>query len=148
MFKSQASPKEGGAIGPTKGGRVRVAAIPSNACTVLVWWRQHSPHSGKADLVFYGSASDHPLNRSTFPDVLGRALTAAKVKVDGRFLTTHSVRHTFNTMISRSIPADTLRALIGHSCDRMTAHYDHPTPCELVKSLQGSRTAIEKAAKW
>jgi integrase len=85
--------------------------------------------------VFFGSASDRPLNGRTFQDILARALEGEhaadpskppRIVTEGRFLTTHSFRHTFNTMMRRVLPADHLQALMGHKDGRMSDHYDHP----------------------
>jgi integrase len=151
--------KEGGEIGSPKNGEIRAAALPDRTCKVLNWWRAQSPFTAADDLVFYGDREDHPLNRRTFQDIFNRALDGsdveeatedAKPRIEraGRWLTPHSFRHTYNTMMRRVLPADTLRALVGHRDARMTEHYDHPRIADLVKSLEGSRSAIGKALMW
>ncbi len=147
--------KEGGAVGAPKNGETRVAALPERTQRVIEWWRAESPYTQADDLVFHGDGCDHPLNRRTFQDVLSRALDGSdaedsktRVARADRWLTPHSFRHTYNTMMRRVLPAETLRALVGHRDERMTAHYDHPRIADLVKSLEDSRGAIAKALTW
>jgi integrase len=140
--------KEGGEVGPPKNGEARIAALPARAREVLDSWRAETRFALPDDLTFFGSDRKRPLNRRTFGDILSRALESCKIGTEARFLTTHSFRHTYKTMMRRSIPADTLRALVGHRNERMTAHYDHPGIADLVKSLASARPQIEAAFKW
>jgi integrase len=55
----------------------------------------------------------------------------------------HSLRHGYNTMLRRLVPADTLRALTGHASDAMSAHYDHPAVADRVAALTPAREAVE-----
>jgi integrase len=147
LFVEQAV-KQDKSIGTPKNGEVRVTALPARAGRALTSWRAESPYSGPDDLVFFGAGRDRPLNRRTFTDLLGRAFEAAEIETEGRYLTTHSFRHTFNTQMRRSIPADTLRALVGHRDERMTRQYDHPVVADLIKRLEPDRAVIEKALPW
>ena len=140
--------KEDGQIGSPKNKEARIAALPKRTREVISWWHGKSNYSEPDDLVFFGASRDRPLNRRTFTDILERAYAETKIKVGGRYLTTHSFRHTYNTMMRRTIPADTLRALVGHRDERMTDHYDHPQTADLVRSLEPARAAIEKALSW
>jgi integrase len=119
-----------GTIGPLKKrertGEPRVVALPSRAQETLNWWRQESPFALPNDLIFFGDRADHPLNRRTFADLLNGAILKAGVVRGARYLTAHSLRHTYNTAMRRAIPADTLMALMGHRDSRMSEHYDHP----------------------
>ena len=103
--------KEGGEIGTPKSGEARISALPAKAREVLEWWRKETPFPEDDCLVFFGGQG-RPLNRRTFGDILQRALRETQIETGNRFLTTHSFRHTYNTMMRRSIPADTLRALV------------------------------------
>ena len=115
---------------------------------VLQGWRENSPFTAPGDLVFFGDRPDHPLNRRTFADVLRRGLAAAKIKVGARFLTTHSFRHTYNTVVRRVVSEEALRRIVGHGYERMSAHYDHPQPRDLIRGLEPSRAQIEAAFTW
>jgi integrase len=93
----------------------------------------------------------------TFQDILARALdgehredATKPVRIDkgDRYLTTHSLRHTYNAMMRRSIPADALLALMGHRDSRMSEHYDHPEIADRIKALEGVRGQIESILSW
>jgi integrase len=150
-----------GSIGPLKKrertGEPRVVALPARARDALSWWHSQSEHVAQEDLIFFGDASDHPLSRNTFQDILARALDGehredkskpARIVKGDRFLTTHSLRHTFNTAMRRVIPADALLALMGHRDSHMSELYDHPETADRIKALEGVRAQIEGALKW
>ncbi|MGA2377780.1 MAG: site-specific integrase [Spirochaetia bacterium] len=150
-----------GTIGALKkrerSGEPRVVALPARTQSALVQWRAATPFKGRDDLVFCGDGADHVLNRRTFQDVFARALDGehrgdvsklARVAKGERYLTPHSLRHTYNTMMRRSIPADALLALMGHRDSRMSEHYDHPEIADRIKALEGVRNQIETALSW
>jgi len=141
-----------GTIGPLKKrertGEPRVVALPSRAQGTLSWWSQESPHTLPEDLIFFGDRADHTINRRTFVDLFNRALQSAGVIRGERYLTAHSLRHTFNTAMRRAIPAETLMALMGHRDARMSEHYDHPQIEDRIRHLEGSRAQIEEAIAW
>lgn len=138
-------------------GEPRVVALPERTQEALSWWHGESQYGAPDDLVFFGGGADHPLNRNTFQDILARALDGehrddkkklARIERGGRYLTTHSLRHTYNTMMRRSIPADALLALMGHRDSRMSDVYDHPEIADRIKALEGVRTQIESVLSW
>jgi integrase len=138
-------------------GEPRVVVLKERTQDTLSWWHRQSEHRAPDDLVFYGEAADHPLNRNTFQDILARALDGEhredkekppRIERGGRFLTTHSLRHTFNTMMRREIPADALLALMGHRDSSMSDLYDHPAIEDKIRALEGIRPQIEKALQW
>ena len=149
--------KEDGTVGPPKNGETRVVRLPPLAQQALSWWHDVTPFKGLESLVFFGSASDRPLNRRTFQDILAKALDGEhrddqskphRIVTEGRFLTTHSFRHTFNTVMRRLLPADHLRALMGHKDGRMSEHYDHPDVEAQIKYLEASKAQIERMFSW
>lgn len=145
-----------------RSGEPRVVALPARTREALSWWHDKSPHTDTQDLVFFGDRADHPLNRRTFTDLFSRALDSPREKKDagkekkadprikrgGRWLTTHSLRHTYNTAMRRAIPADALLALMGHRDGRMSELYDHPGVEDRIKALEGIRPQIEGALQW
>ncbi len=141
-----------GSIGPLKKrertGEPRVVALPSRAQGTLSRWCNESPYTLPDDLIFFGDRADHPLNRRTFGDLFNRSLLKAGVIRGERYLTAHSLRHTYNTAMRRAIPADTLMALMGHRDTRMSEHYDHPQIADRIRHLEGARAQIEEAMAW
>lgn len=139
--------KQDGSFGTPKSGDMRVAALSTRARAVLRWWHDQTPFGEPNDLLFFGDRADHPLNRRTFGDIFPRALEAAGIEVGTRNLSTHSLRHTYNTIYRRVLPADALQALMGHKDAAMSEWYDHPVPADLIRSLQPVRRLIE-AERW
>jgi integrase len=149
--------KEDATVGRPKNGEARVVKLPPKAQEAVGWWHEKSPFKAPSVLVFFGTSATRPLNRRTFQDILGRALDGdhrddaskpPRVVREGRYLTTHSFRHTFNTMMRRVLPADHLQALMGHKDGRMSEHYDHPDVEAQIKYLETSQTQIEQAFTW
>ncbi|MGA2976749.1 MAG: site-specific integrase [Spirochaetia bacterium] len=138
-----------GTIGPLKKrertGEPRVVALPSRTRSALSLWHAETPYAEGDDLMFFGDSANHPLNGNTFQGVLARALMSATIERGERVLTTHSLRHTYNTALRRAIPADALLALMGHRDSRMSEHYDHPEIADRIKSLEVVRAQIEGA---
>lgn len=150
-----------GSIGPLKKrertGEPRVVALPARTQDALSWWHGQSQYNALDDLVFFGDSADHPLSRNTFQDILARALDGehhedkkkpVRIERGERFLTTHSLRHTYNTAMRRVIPADALLALMGHRDSHMSELYDHPETADRIKALEGVRAQIEGALQW
>ncbi len=134
-----------------------MVAIPARTRTALEEWRAVTPFRSAEALVFHGSGPDRVLNRRTFQDIFARALEGEHhedptkpVRIDrgARYLTPHSLRHTYNTLVRRTIPADALLALMGHRDNRMSEHYDHPEIADRIKALEGVRGQIETALTW
>ena len=153
--------KEDGSIGALKkrerSGEPRVVALPTRTQTALEEWHTLTPFKGSEALVFFGDRADHVLNRRTFQDIFARALEGEhrenksnppRIAKGERYLTTHSLRHTYNTMMRRTIPADALLALMGHRDTRMSEHYDHPEIADRIKALEGVRGQIESVLSW
>lgn len=131
-----------------KTGEPRVVALPARTRDALDRWHGESPFAASDSLVFFGDAAEHPLNARTFQDILARALDGSGVSKGDRYLTTHSLRHTYNTMMRRSIPADALLALMGHRDSGMSDLYDHPEIADRIKALEGVRGQIESVLSW
>ena len=153
--------KEDGTIGALKKrertGEPRVVAIPARTRTALEEWRAVTSFRSADARVFFGGGRDRVLNRRTFVDVFARALegdhhedATKPMRIDrgARYLTPHSLRHTYNTLVRRTIPADALLALMGHRDSRMSEHYDHPEIADRIKALEGVRPQIEKVLSW
>jgi integrase len=70
------------------------------------------------------------------------------IQANGRRLTVHGLRHTWNTALRRLLPEEMLRALMGHHSERMSDLYDHPQVAEQVKALEPARKEIERVFEW
>jgi integrase len=73
-----------------------------------------------------------------------RALPRAGIDPHGRILVPHSFRHSYVTHVRRSIPADALGEMIGHSSEATTLEYDHPSIAQRIDALGGAREGISR----
>lgn len=144
LFIEQAV-KNSGEIGATKSGASRVVPLLPLTMAVLSWWHGSSPFTEPDHLVFFGTASHRPLNRRTFDDLFRRAIATAAIEIGDRFLTTHSFRHTYNSLVRRAVAEDALRQIVGHRDQRMSEYYDHAGPAEMIRALHPVQAQIESA---
>jgi integrase len=101
-------------------------------------WRDMQPGD---DLVFPGREGRW-LPKCWIGDTFTAALPRAGIRVEGRNLVAHSLRHGYNTMIRRHVPEGVLRALTGHSSAAMSDRYDHPGIAERVAELEPARETV------
>ena len=108
--------------------------------------------------MFHGDAPDHVLNMRTLQDLPARGLEGdahreheikrPRIIIRDRYLMTHSLWHTYDTMMRRSIPAIAMLALMGHRDSRVSEHYDHPEIADSIRALEGVREQIETPLTW
>src|SRR6056297_293245 len=131
-------------IGPPKTNEVRGIIVPSRTIEILQWWRGIAPFKEENDFVFAGSSGKIPINRDIVSKEFSKALERGKIKTDGRNLRTHSLRHTYNTIMKGVLTADMLREFTGHRSEQMTQRYDHPHLIDRLKQFEHSKDTIEK----
>ena len=138
--------KADGTLGTTKTNDERVVPLPANTQKVLRWWRKESEFTTPADLVFHGlDGGRTPLESSTLVRAFPRALRQAEIAVGDRNLTTHSLRHGFNTLYRPLLPEGALHSLTGHKTSEMSSYYDHPDIRARMEKIQPFRQLIEEA---
>jgi integrase len=135
--------KHGQSIGGTKSGTVRAVLLPGITLSALDWWRSLSPFAEDGDLMFCLTRGK-PLGNGWLTRSLVLALGTAGVDIGDRRISVHSFRHGFNTMARSTLPAETLRALLGHSSEAMSRHYDHPTVDDLLSRTEAALPLIER----
>ena len=114
-------------LGTTKTNDERVLPLPANTAKVLGWWRKESEFTSSTDLIFHGlEGGRSPLESSTLVRTFPKALKQVELVVGGRNLTTHSLRHGFNTRYRPLLPEGALHSLTGHKTGEMSIYYDHP----------------------
>jgi integrase len=134
--------KHGQTIGATKSGAVRVVLLAGRTLAALDSWRSLSPFPEDGELIFCLTRGK-PLRNAWLARALAFALAKAGINVGDRSISVHSFRHAFNTMARSTLPAETLRALLGHSSEAMTQHYDHPQLEDLLARIEGAAPVIE-----
>jgi integrase len=130
----------------TKGGYVREVPLPYRAQVMLGWWEGASRFTEPGDMIFPGRCRYKPMNRSALAHHFNRCVPKV-VEIGNRYLTAHSFRHTYNTMMRQVLPEDTLRELIGHKSEKMTDLYDHPTIQDRIARLRPAVKLIENFLK-
>ena len=142
-----------GQISEKKGGS-KIVLLPSRTLAELEAWRELSMWREDEDLIFPGEARGKPLGSAAIVHALAPAIRRVNreakkkglplpINTEGRWLTVHSFRGTFNTRIRRLVPEETLRALMGHHSERMSTLYDHPQIEAQIKALEPARAAVE-----
>ncbi|MDR2758329.1 MAG: site-specific integrase [Spirochaetaceae bacterium] len=122
--------------------RLRVAVIPEKTVGYLKRWVMIRP-AEPADLLFF-SVRGKRLRREGLQDVLERGLGNAGVALEGRRITPHSLRFTYNTRMRRLVPGEALRMMIGHLSEGMTDYYTRIQVEEDFLSLQDHTAAINR----
>jgi integrase len=112
-------------IGSTKSGDQRVVLLPTGTAQLLKAWLKESPYTEPEALIFHGRKPEVPLGARTLNFWLADALGKVEINPGTRRLVVHSFRHTYNTMIKSVLPAETVRAMVGHKSDAMT-NYEPP----------------------
>jgi integrase len=130
-------------IGSTKTQNVRVVLLTSRGIELLKQWKEESPYAEPEDYIFFSTRGDRVLCSQTIRHLLHEVCKKLSIKTEGRILVVHSFRHTFNTLMRRVLPQATLQAITGHSTEKMSEHYDHPTPNDLFNNIKGSQRLIE-----
>jgi integrase len=125
--------KSDGEIGVPKSGDVRGVILPRRTKYVLGWWCNQSPFKEQEHFVFFGEWGDKHLNRKTISRKFPPALKAAEIDIGDRFITAHSLRHTYNSRMRKVLPEALLQYMMGHSSRTMTDRYTNMLPAERLR---------------
>jgi integrase len=126
-------PKKGKAADP----RFRVVMIPDRTVDTLRAWL---PEAGEFLFQYWG----RPVSRRLIGQRFDKGLTRAGINQEGRILTPHSLRYTYNTKMQMNISGDILREMIGHRDQAMTQHYSRPVIEDRIRQLQGHREGVNQ----
>jgi integrase len=125
--------KSDGEIGPPKSGDVRAVFLPKRTKDMLAWWREQSPFTKADDFVFFGEGPDKHLNRKTISKKFPPALKAAGIGAGDRYITAHSLRHTYNSQMRKVLPEGLLQYMMGHKSRSMTERYTNLLPADRLR---------------
>lgn len=115
-----------------KGGRSRIVPIPEKMYQELLSFVR------QGDLIF-SLDGEHPLDQTSVRYMLRKRMDACGIDWKTENLTFHSFRHFFNTrLLAAGIQGETIRAVIGHSDEKMTLLYGHlsAADCERIRIIQ------------
>ncbi len=132
--------KGDGSIGETKGRWKRAAIMPPRTAEMLRWIQRDT------DLVFPGR--DGHFDSRTLYRQVGGALGHAGVEPGERWLTAHSFRHTWRTMmeawiIKQQLDGAAIDYMMGHKTEAVVRRYIHLDPADVLEQLP--RKQIEGA---
>jgi integrase len=127
--------KSDGEIGVPKSGDIRGIFLPRRTKFMLAWWREHSPFTELEHLVFFGEGPEEHLNRKTISRKFPLALEAAKINPENRYITAHSLRHTYNSQMRKVLPEGLLQYMMGHRSRSMTERYTNLLPADRLRQF-------------
>jgi integrase len=114
----------------TKTQKTRSIPVPTSVGTLLSEIMSGSTYQEPSDFFFSGRYRNQPLDRKMVERVLFKMFEEMgidKTQRAARNITFHSARHFFNSLLlNRGIPDLKVKALTGHSTDKMMEHYYHP----------------------
>lgn len=131
----QQAVKSDGAIGLPKSNEIRGIFLPRRTKYMLAWWYDQSPFTNPDNLVFFGEGADQHLNRKTISRKFPLALEAAGIVPGDRYITAHSLRHTYNSLMRKVLPEALLQYMMGHSSRTMTERYTNLLPEERLRQF-------------
>ncbi len=151
--------KAGGEIGNPKNEEKAAVFIPERTLEMLHAWREAEEclYKGEDDLIFFGVNGQTPLSRKTVYGAFRRGLKAAFGKkkekgetedlFPGRHIVPHSLRHTYDTIMTGVLSAKMLQDQMRHRDERMTQeHYNHSDPVKKIEKYLPERDKIDE--KW
>jgi integrase len=68
----------------------------------------------------------------------------AGIREEGRKLTVHSLRYTYNTKMETLLSEERLLQFMGHESRQMTLHYSRPYWQERLLAYQGDKENVER----
>lgn len=123
---------QGGKLVQPKWGSERLIPVPRKMIARLV--EQYDQNPWANGYVFWGPHRNRPLGGREFLNGLVMAMEKAgisKAEAQQRGLNFHAWRHWYNTMLRGRLQDHELRALTGHSSEKMTERYTHVTTTQL-----------------
>ena len=122
--------------------KLRVAVIPEKTVQYLKQWLAVRPLTGPSELLF--SYDGRRIRTEYLEDRFAVGIKNAGIKMEnGRVLTPHSLRFTYNTKMRRLIPGEQLRLMTGHESEQMTDYYIRTVIDEQFLTLRDSAQAID-----
>jgi len=118
----------------TKNGESRVVPISKRVRRELARLIASTPHRPKRYVFYHDNSTIAPYDAAEVTRGLKHVLLAEGVDVPATF---HSWRHYANSrLIDAGVPAETVRALIGHRSEGMTMNYYRPGEVAAIVAVQ------------
>lgn len=145
MIASRSIDNEGEVKNSLKSGEMKPVLLTERAEHELLLWENKSKYTDRDDFIFC-RIKDKPMVKIGVGRRFHKAVERAAINVAGRNLVPYSLRHGFNTDMLKRAPMEAVQILMGHRTERMTRHYDHPEPEDLLKGVQSLRSILEN--RW
>lgn len=120
--------------------RERVVILSNKTMRVLNMYLETIPR--RSGLIFLHRGK--PIRKETLVRRWTAGLKQAGISIEGRRLTPHAMRYTFNTRMNMLLPSQTLREVIGHRSEDMTMLYDRPHLEERLLQLADQKSIFER----
>ena len=120
--------------------RVRIVVLSDKTMRILDKYLASVPP--RDGLVFLHRGM--PVRKETLERRWAAGLRQAGINTEGRRLTPHAMRYTYNTRMRMLVDERTLHEFIGHKSEDMTMLYDRPHLEERLLQLADQRGAVER----
>ena len=91
-------------------------------------------------MVFFGKTESDPMPRKEMIDIMRQRLSSFDLQ--GKNITPHCLRTTYNTYMRQNISESLLRLQLGHKSEAMTDRYDRGQLIDKLLPYQGEREKI------
>ena len=122
--------------------KMRVTMVPDETLKALLQFIEKNKLAD-TDYLFQNEQGT-PFNSRYLERVFSNILIQAGIDSTGRKLCPHSLRFTYVTRMRRTIDAETVKKLAGHSSIEMTEYYTRASIPEMVESIKDVLPAVNK----
>ena len=123
-----------------KGVQMKPAMLTARAETLLIMHESAQERTQLDDMVFQVNGA--ALKLETCRKHFRASCKRAGVELNGR--TPYSLRHTFNTLVSKSATLSQLQTAMGHITMSSSQRYLHPEPEDLLEQAAPVRNIVER----
>lgn len=125
--------------GDDKKPKWRIALIPDKAKRMIENCKKMVQHRSTK---YFIEMNDLPLSRWYTNNHFRQVLKQNGIDADGRNISAHSLRFTYNTIMRSKIEDENLRLLLGHDTKKMTDYYDKSKVMDHLPELLSQKSAI------
>lgn len=125
--------------GDDKKPKWRISIIPDKAIRMIENCKKMVKHRSTN---YFIEMNDLPLSRWYTNNHFKQVLKQNGIDADGRNISTHSLRFTYNTIMRSKIEDENLRLLLGHDTEKMTDYYDKSKVMDHLPELLSQKSVI------
>lgn len=128
--------------GNEKKPKWRVCLVPEKTKKMISYMKSIIPQSDRKTDYFI-EMHGKPLTKWFTNNHFKQVLRQNGIDVDGRNISAHSLRFTYNTMMRNQIEDDNLRLLLGHDSKKMTDYYDKSKITDHLDKLLNDKPTVD-----